>query len=387
MVKFHYVVKMKLIRRKKKNGDIEFLETEKKFENESPIAAREAAFNYYQNYIDVLLESKQKKYQSDKQAREELKSFIETGTKKKIEIGGEIIEWNATYGNGIGVFLVPNESIGEYPYEREKGKELYIHGIGTKDVLGSDPSSLSYGLETEYKFYKLYNHKTSDKAKEVLFCDPEDWGEGYRDEQPLTLKILETPFDWTGLDKPYWWGDPEDDDLEETEEVSITLEDIIQGGESNMVEFKPTLLYNFNTGKAGIGIKKIIAKTICSFLNANGGFLFIGINDNGKPQGLSYDYSLSDKKNKRDFFRLEFDQMIEYFLSFSVKSNISGGFYEHDGEDIYVVKVFPSKRGPIFLKGQYGKEFYVRGMASSRPLTDIEDLANYCIEKWGKEDE
>jgi hypothetical protein len=45
--------------------------------------------------------------------------------------------------------------------------------------------------------------------------------------------------------------------------------------------------------------------------------------------------------------------------------------------------VTPSKRRPIFLKGQNEKEFYVRGEASSRQLTDIEELVNYCIEKWG----
>ena len=153
-------------------------------------------------------------------------------------------------------------------------------------------------------------------------------------------------------------------------------------GENNQIEFKPTLLYNFSTERAGISIKGIIAKAICAFLNSNGGFLLIGVNDNGNVQGLDFDYKLSGNKNPKDFFQLEFDQMLEYFLSFSVKSNVVGQFYEVEGKDIYVVTVTPNKRRPIFMKGQNGKEFYVRGEASSRQLTDIEQLVNYCIDRW-----
>jgi len=54
------------------------------------------------------------------------------------------------------------------------------------------------------------------------------------------------------------------------------------------------LLYNFSLGKAGIGIKEIISKAICTFLNSRGGFLFIGFTDKGEIQGLKYDYKLTD---------------------------------------------------------------------------------------------
>src|SRR5690606_14316099 len=123
-------------------------------------------------------------------------------------------------------------------------------------------------------------------------------------------------------------------------------------------------------------------KAICAFLNSNGGLLIIGVTDKGEPQGLSYDFSLAEEKIEKDFFMLEFDQMLEHFLTFSIKSNVSGQFFQLNDKDIFVVTVTPSKLRPIFLKGQNGKEFYVRGEASSRQLTDIEELVNYCIERW-----
>lgn len=381
MAAFHYLVKAKLIQHVKESGEIEFLEFENKFENENPIEARNLAFRHFQNYIDVLLEAKHKTYQSDKQAREELKSFIDPGTKTKIQFGESEIEFSSVFGNGIGIFLIVD--VPRPGDNDEVGEEIFIHGIGYISYISEDTDLLIYDLQREYEYYTFYEYSTDGKEKEVVYCNIEDWERGYRDDASATYHILETPFDWTGLDKPYWWGNPDEEQIEETEKAPRTLEEIIRDGETNQVEFKPALLYNFSTGKAGIGIKGIIAKSICAFLNSNGGFLIIGVTDNGEPQGLSYDYSLAGKKKEKDFFMLEFDQMLEHFLSFSVKNNVSGQFYEYNEKEIFVVTITPSKRRPVFLKGQNGKEFYVRGEASSRRLTDIEELVNYCIEKWG----
>lgn len=380
MAAFHYVVKAKLIRHIKGSGEIEFLQFEDKFENENPIVARNLAFKHYQNYIDVLLEAKHNKYISDKQAREELISFIDPGTKTKIQLGESEVEFSDTFGNGIGVFLIVDVPKPDNIYDDKEGEEILIHGIGNISYLSDDPDRLIFELQRESDYYTFFNYQTDNNLIEVVYCSRDEWEEGYREDEPATYNILETPFDWTGLDKPYWWGEPED---EEIQQAPKTLEEIIQEGESNQVEFKPALLYNFSTGKGGIGVKGIIAKAICAFLNSNGGFLIIGVTDKGELQGLSFDFSLSEDKNEKDFFMLEFDQMLEHFLSFSIKSNVSGQFFQLNEKDIFVVTVTPSKRRPIFLKGQSGKEFYVRGEASSRQLTDIEELVNYCIEKWG----
>jgi hypothetical protein len=390
MVAFHYVVKAKLIRHIQGSGEIEFLQFEDKFENENPIIARNLAFKHYQNYIDVLLEAKQKKYYSDSQARIDLYSFIDPGTKTKIQIGEREVEFSDAFGNGIGIFLVVDTPKPDKIYDDKKGEEIFIHGIGNISYL-NEPNSLIAELEREFEYFKFNNYDTQVQEREIVFCNSEEWAEGYLGNgqwresysEPNTYKILETPFDWTGLDKPYWWGEPEDEETQETQQAPKTLEEIIHEGETNQVEFKPALLYNFSTGRGGIGVKATIAKAICAFLNSNGGFLIIGITDKGEPQGLSFDFSLSEEKNEKDFFMLEFDQMLEHFLSFSIKSNVSGQFYQLNEKDIFVVTVTPNKHRPIFLKGQNGKEFYVRGEASSRQLTDIEELVNYCIEKWG----
>lgn len=390
MAAFHYLLRVKLIRSVNESGEFNFIEEEKKFEDENPIVARRNAINSYQSYIDILLQSKEKKYFSDKQARIDLKSFIEPGTRSKIKVRNQEIEFSDSMGNGIGIILIIDLPKPDEIWHDEIGDEIFIHGIDGFDMK-DDPCRLISSLEKEYEYYKYYGYETQDEEIEVVFYDEEEWNEGYLGNgewlkgysEPNTYQILNTPFDWTGLDELFWWEDEEKKKVIKVTENSPNNNKIIQNGETNQVEFKPSLLYNFSTGRAGIGIKGIIAKTICAFLNSKGGFLFIGVNDKGEAQGLSWDFSLSMDKNEKDFFLLEFDSMINHFLTFSVKDNVSGEFIELDGKIIFKVTVFPNKRRPSFLNGQNGKEFYIRGEASSNKITDIEELVNYCLDKWG----
>lgn len=389
---FHYLVKAKLIRYKSAN-EIKFMEFEEKFEDSSPILARDAAFHFYQNYIDVLLEAIGKEYISDKQAREELQTFIRSGNKTKFYLHGIEFEFDNSSDNGIGVFLVIDiPPLLENDLLYHEGEELIIHGIGHPIWFSENPNILITELEDECKLYDYFNYDTKDKSKIITYCNSQEWKEGYLGDgewlksfkEPNDYKILETPFDWTGYDKPYWWKESNEVSESDSQQPAKTIRQIIDGGEGNYVEFKPALLYNFKTCKAGIGIKKIIATAICAFLNGNGGYLFIGLDDNGRPQGLKHDFSLANGKKPKDFFQNEFDQMIEHFLSFSIKSNISARFCNLDSIDIFMVTILPSKNRAVFLNGQNGKEFWIRGNAGNRQLKDIEEIAKYCIDRWTK---
>lgn len=377
----HYAFEAKLIKRKKEDGAFEFIEVFKDFFDDEPIKAREAAFRHYQNYIDVLLESKGLKYESDKQARDALESFYDPKTNTKVEDFGTKLNMPDSWGNGIGVFMIIDEEFDKSDYSDTK--EM-IHGFGNLWEGNSSPESFTLSLEREVMYYQHFKYNTGDYISEIEFCNSDEWEEGYREDEPSKYTILKTPFDWTGMEKPYWWGEPK----EEVREVKIppTYEELIENGETNQVEFKPALLYNFKTKSAGISIKGIIAKSICAFLNSKGGFLFIGIDDNGQIQGLKYDFNLAADKNPKDFFRLEFDDAVKQFLPLSAKEKISGEFIQINGSEIFVVIVFPSKSRPIFLNGQHGKEFWVRWTASTRQYQDIEDITTYCLEHWGRKD-
>lgn len=407
MAAIYYLVKAKFIRNKKENNEFDFVEFEEKFEDENPIIARNKAFDYYQNYIDVLLESKGSMYHTHEQAEKELKSFIKTNiiSYHTFKIGDSEMEfeWSIDDDLGIGIFWVKNETLFEkelkFSTEEQIRRGDFIHGIGSFYTFYRGNATLMLDLEEEYEAYNELGYDTDGQEIQVLFCNEDEWAEGYLGngewvdgyEEPNWHTILKTPFDWTGLDIV---DEPKEGEnritvsnSEDEDEGNLPkLTELIKNGESNQLEFKPTLLYNFKTKQGAIGVKAIIAKAICAFLNSNGGYLLIGVNDDTTIEGLEYDYSLFNGENgsdEKDFFNLEFDQMLNHFFPKSVLSNIKGTIIPlNNGKEIFAVTVFPSKHQPIFMNGQNGKEFYVRSTASSRQIIDIEEIVSYCFEKW-----
>ena len=310
---FHYIVKTKLIR-SIKNGEVDFIEFNEEFKNPNPIIAREEAFKYYQNFIDVLHEGKGKGYCNDKEAREVLASYIAPKATSKYETGEKESELSDSFGNGIGVYIVIDTPI---DIDYKIGDEILIHGICSFGR--DDPQGLMDGLNQEFWHYEHYGYDISDYKRVVDFYE-------YENGKAELNDILDTPFDWTGYNVPYNGENKIDDP--QAESIKTSYKQLIDGGENNQVEFKPNLLYYHNKEKEKSGykmyVRHIIAKVICSFLNSNGGFLFIGVQDNKEATGLAHDFSLArEGKDPKDYFTLEVDRLIrDYFKSFA--SNISG---------------------------------------------------------------
>ena len=364
----HYVVKAKLIRFIK-NGEIEFIEIDQKFEDKNPIIAREQAFEFYQSYIDVLLQSLDKVYVSHRQTKADLEGFLNSQTVSKWN-NFLSIKIDESLGNGIGIYFKIDNPLAD----DNNGDEFAIHSI---EFGGGDAQSLMDGLNQEYRYYSEYGYETKEYKQVVDFVE-----EG--EDEAEANEILKTPFDWSGYDVTITSTNEKQEG-----NISYTYEELIDGGESNQVEFKPCLLfYHDKEGlKSGyrMFVRHIIAKVICSFLNSNGGLLFIGVSDNKEIQGLKDDYSLVQPSHKdpKDYFLLEVDKLIRHYFK-KVASNITGEFVAINGIEIFVFKVFPSKYHPVFITGLSGKEFYVRLAASCEPFGDIEDITEYCLNKWGK---
>ena len=178
----------------------------------------------------------------------------------------------------------------------------------------------------------------------------------------------------------------------------IDIEDIIRDieeGEGHDREFKPSILYNFTKAKGTQSTKYYIAKVICSFLNSDGGTLYIGVKDDGTIKGLDYDYKLfeGDYKKKKDMFKLTFDNLITYYFGTNYHSLVKLNIIEYQEKDIAQIKVEFSSLNPVFLlnrwrnpeTGKYdriSKEFYVRGEASTKRISDVEEIIKYIRNKW-----
>lgn len=158
---------------------------------------------------------------------------------------------------------------------------------------------------------------------------------------------------------------------------------IINKGESANTEFKSTLRWNIKDGQIDKEIEFAVIKTVTGFLNANGGILIIGVDDNGEILGLEYDYN-SLKDNSWDKFQLCLTEILWKAIPKSLcQSKTSVYRFIINGKDICVIIVKPSTT-PVFLNHKNQKKFYVRTNNSTREMEDVEEIVRYCIEMFGR---
>lgn len=98
-------------------------------------------------------------------------------------------------------------------------------------------------------------------------------------------------------------------------------------GETNTEEYKTSFIFSSDPKKPGRDHQMyVIFKAICAFLNAEGGTLYLGVNDDGKVVGLKNDISeLHDPrvKNLDSYSRYIYDRCRDYIKDFeSVKDLI-----------------------------------------------------------------
>jgi hypothetical protein len=166
-------------------------------------------------------------------------------------------------------------------------------------------------------------------------------------------------------------------DRKETENEEI--EELISGGETDIVEFKSTLRYDLKTKSVNKILEYVVAKTIAAFLNTGGGHLLIGVDDKQNILGLSEDM-ITLKKQNVDGFELQLIQVIKKYIGNEFSSHIKISFPECEGAYICLVKVSKSS-SPVFIIFEGKEDFFIRAGCSSQPLSRVEQSA-YEKEHW-----
>ena len=157
------------------------------------------------------------------------------------------------------------------------------------------------------------------------------------------------------------------------------MEEALKEQEYHFCEFKPGLINRPNSDR---DMEYENAQAICAFLNAKGGYLFIGVADNGGIIGLDF------SKFSKDVFRREFTRVKTRYLPPFIAHTIYGDFYSVEGKEIFAITIYPSSHEPIFIRRKdennklLSKEFYVRSDAASRHIYDIEEIVKYCKTHW-----
>lgn len=154
---------------------------------------------------------------------------------------------------------------------------------------------------------------------------------------------------------------------------------LITSGENATLEFKSTLSWDIRQGKQSSALKKVIAKTLSGFMNAQGGILLIGVNDQGEVLGLETDFNAlrrGSKHKDEDFFRQALVNIVSKHLGSVYHQYIQPQFIETSDGMICAIHVKPSPE-PVYLRDGKQREFFVRVGNVTRPLNIVEEAHTY----------
>lgn len=327
--------------------------------------------------------------------------------------------WYPKLSNGLFVVFMHNDKEAEVYADQPEDdwatqfkREIIDRVTAESRHYAVEPPPPYQSLANELAIYNKHKFATqnlkSEQRLSLTFFDDQEYHEGNPAEALKQIEILKTPFDWAEYAIKYWWGEKgkKVESVEPQQSTVATakghyafpaLEEAIAEGESQFLEYKPAMLFNFKTKKIGYEPKWNVAKTIAGFMNSLGGYLLIGYADNGEAKGLRYDFLLRDHgKDPFDYFRLEFDKLLNDYFPKPAQQFVEGRMVKIKGEksrDVYVfiVQVRPSTFPVFVLRTEKDpventwftiKKFVYRKTASTQEITDIEDIATYCRHKW-----
>ena len=168
--------------------------------------------------------------------------------------------------------------------------------------------------------------------------------------------------------------------LEAPETAGVAIEDLINQGENEKVEYKSSLRWDYREDKVTKVPQKAVAKTLAAFLNGQGGTLVIGLSDEGEVLGIERDLSTLHDKPDLDGFGLAFTQIVGNYLGMDRAALIELTISEKDNKQLAVISCPPSDT-PVFVEDGNEVEFWVRAGPSSRKLNVLE-TNQYIQQRW-----
>lgn len=139
---------------------------------------------------------------------------------------------------------------------------------------------------------------------------------------------------------------------------ALSLEEILSLPENEKLEFKSTLRWDLKWGKINKMLERSAMKTIAAFLNSQGGYLVLGIDDRRQAVGLDYDFASLGKPNP-DGFEVHFSHLFHTMIGSQFRHHIRLTWHTIADKTCCLVSVSPSPT-PAYLKQEEREEFFIR---------------------------
>jgi len=139
----------------------------------------------------------------------------------------------------------------------------------------------------------------------------------------------------------------------------MSLRTQINGGETEILEFKETFRYDVKTNINNKALKREVSKAVCGMLNSKGGIVLIGVADDKTIKGIQRDIKLfgkGDESTQLDKLLIELYKHLTDAISINSKKYLNINVDEIDGKKIILIEV-KSSIDPFF---HFGDTFFVR---------------------------
>ncbi len=145
------------------------------------------------------------------------------------------------------------------------------------------------------------------------------------------------------------------------------IQGLITEGENQFVEYKSSLMWDYRQQKVNKNLYEPVMKNVAGFMNARGGTVLIGIDDEGGVLGLEPDFK-SMKKGDADGFENVFNMAFNSMVGVEYRQFVDVAFPVIEEKAICMVFVRPADR-PAFLLHKGTEKFFVRAGNASQPLS------------------
>jgi hypothetical protein len=162
-------------------------------------------------------------------------------------------------------------------------------------------------------------------------------------------------------------------------EQTNLVPEIVRRGENDQIEFKSSIRWDMKEDRINRGLEKVIAKTLAGFFNGEGGYLVIGVNDDGEPLGLDKDLSTL-RQADLDGYERTINDIVKKMLGGDLCSHIHTVFATLEGRQVAMVIVRPAPRA-VYMEDGKSSVLYVRSGNSTRQL-DVREALNYAKTRW-----
>jgi hypothetical protein len=168
--------------------------------------------------------------------------------------------------------------------------------------------------------------------------------------------------------------------FDDAHDSAINVADLVARGESDRLECKASARWDYREGKQNKALEAAIAKSVAGLLNARGGRLLIGVDDDGTVCGLEDDYQTFSKRPDRDGYQQFLVNLFSTAMGKDVCASLAIAFCPLDGKEVCVVEVNESP-APVYFRDGQQTRFYVRTGNTTQEL-DVREANQYIASRW-----